>query len=157
MSLEDTITGLIGGFLISLLTFYVGMQIQRRAEQKRFLREHIRQFFPILRELAADLSYVVSIRLQDNPDTTSLATITEKISKGFECFITTYFKLRQSGLEPELESCDQNTANELKGLYTMWKIEGSTALVSNLERYHNKVIICRNLVEGYLKERRLRV
>ena len=151
MSFEDTIIGLVGGFLISILTFYVGMQVQRRAERKSFLREHIRQYYPILRELAIDLGYAVSAKLQDSWDSKSLADVSSKISKELESFATAYLKLRQSGLEPELESCDRDTANELKGLYTMWKMENPAALMSNLDRYHTRVIVCRNLVEGYLK------
>jgi hypothetical protein len=151
MSFEDTIVGFVGGFLISLLTFYVGMQVQRRAERKNFLRKHIRQFYPILRGLAMDLGYAVSLKLKDNSDLKSLADVSSKISMELESFSAAYLKLRESGLEPELESCDRDAANELKGLYTMLKMENPLALMSNLDRYHNKVIVCRNLVESYLK------
>jgi hypothetical protein len=157
MSVEDTIIGLIGGFAISVVTFYVGMQIQRRAERKGFLREHVRRFYPILRELATDLSYAISTKLHDNPDPTSLADVLSKMSKEFDSYTAAYLELRKGGLEPELESSDKNTADELKGLYVLWKLESSSAFAGNFEPYLSKVIICRNLVEAYLRGKWWRV
>lgn len=151
MSLEDTIVGLIGGFLISLVTFYVGMQIQQRKERKQALREHIRKFFPILRELTDDLSYAVSIKLRSERDLESFDDLAKKISSKFEFFEGTYSTFRNSGLEPELESTDKKTANELKGLFTSWKMEGPSTIKDKVDQYYSKVIVCKNLVEGYLK------
>jgi hypothetical protein len=151
MSVEDTIIGLIGGFAISIVTFYVGTQIQRRSERKGFLREHVRRFYPILRELATDLGYAISMKLHDDLETTSLVDVLSRISKEFESYTAAYLELRKSGLEPELETSDKDTANELKGLFVLWKLESAVVLANNFEPCHSKVIICRNLVEGYLK------
>lgn len=153
MSAEDTIIGLVGGAVVSVVMFYIGMLVQRRADRKNYLREHIRQFYPILRELSTDLSYALSLKLQENFNLNSLKDVLPKISTGFESYTIAYLKLRQSGLEPELESVNQNTANELKGLYVLWKLENPVSLSSNFDRYHAKVTVCRNLVETYLKGR----
>jgi hypothetical protein len=151
MSSEDTIIGLVGGVIVSVVMFYIGMLVQRRADRKSFLREHIRQFYPILRELSIDLGYALSSKLKDNFEIKSLEDVLPKISNQFESYTALYLKLTQNGLEPELESVDQNTANELKGLYILWKLENPVSVSSNFDKYHAKVIICRNLVESYLK------
>jgi len=151
MSLEDTIVGLIGGFLISLATFYIGMKAQRRAERKQVLREHVRKFFPLLRELGDDLSYAMSIKLRSEADSASFAGLTKKIALKFESFEAAYSTFREAGLEPELESSNRSAANELKGLFISWKMENRATLADKLDQYYSKVIVCRNLVESYLK------
>jgi hypothetical protein len=151
VSLEDTIVGLVGGFLISLITFYIGMRIQRQIERKQALREHIRKFFPTLRELTDDLSYAISIKLRSEQDLESFGDVTKKICAKFELFEEIYSTLRNSGLEPELESADKKTANELKGLFILWRMEGTSNFKDKIDQYYSKVIVCKNLVEAYLK------
>jgi hypothetical protein len=157
MSVEDTIIGLIGGFAISIVTFYIGMQVQQRSERRSFLREHVRQFYPILQELTMELDYGISITLQDGLDESSLVNVSSRITKKLESYKEAYNALRDSGLEPELESSDKNAANELKGLYNLCKLETSAGVPSKFDRYHEKTKVCRNLVESYLKGKWWRV
>jgi len=42
-------------------------------------------------------------------------------------------------------------ANELKGLFTSLKMEGLIAFKDKFDFYFSKVIVCKNLVEDYLK------
>lgn len=118
MSLEDTIVGLIGGFFISLITFYISMYLQQRKEKKEELKKHIRKFYPILRELKDDLSYAVSIKLRGESESGSFDDLSRKISSKFKLFEAAYLEFRNNGFEPELESVDKNMANVLKGLFT---------------------------------------
>ena len=58
----DIIVGLIGGFGISILTFIISRRITRKAERVEMLREHIRKFFPALKEMGDDLSYFIALK-----------------------------------------------------------------------------------------------
>jgi len=89
--------------------------------------------------------------LRSERDLESFDDLAKKISSKFEFFKGAYSTFRNSGLEPELESIDKKTANELKGLFTSWKMEGPSTLKDKVDQYYSKVIVCKNLVEGYLK------
>lgn len=151
MTIEDTLIGLVGGFVISLVTFYVSMKLKRRTARRESLRKHVRKFFPILRELGDDLSYTISIRMRNDTRATRIKELSEKIVIKLNSFEKTYTDFRMAGLEPELESSDKKMSNELKGLFTMWKIDDPIALPNKLNIYYSKVLACRNLLESYLK------
>lgn len=148
----DTILGLIGGFFITLISFLIHQKLTRKAERVENLRKHIRKFFPILKELGDDLSYVISIRLRSDSSVIESKNLTEKISEKLILFEQTFSKFRSNGLEPELDSSDSKLLNELKGLFIMWKMDNRKVLSNNIDTYHSKVIVCQNLVENYLKK-----
>jgi len=152
MGLEDTIVGFVGGLFISLASVYAGMYLQRRKERKETLRKHIRNFYPILRELVDDFSYAISIKLRSESESDSFDELSGKISSKFESFVRVYSEFRNVGFEPELESVDKAMANELKGLYTSLKMEGLMSFKNKFDYYYLKVKVCKNLVEAYLRK-----
>lgn len=97
------------------------------------------------------MSYAVSIRLRSDLDQVSFDYLTKKIISKLESFQAAYSAFRDVGLEPELESSDRDTANELKGLFISWVMESPTTFGDKLDEYYSKVVVCRNLVESYLK------
>lgn len=151
MTIEDTLLGLVGGFLISMVTFYISMKITRRKERREELKKHVRKFFPLLRELADDLSYAISTIMRSEPNDASLENLLEKIIAILNSFRKAYSDFREAGLEPELESSDKKLSNELKGLFITWKMDDHTSLHNKLNSYYSKVLVCRNLLESYLK------
>lgn len=151
MTIEDTLVGLVGGFVISIVTFYVGMKITRRAERREKLRKHVRKFFPLLRELGDDLSYAISISMRSDARGTRFEDLSEKIVSKLNSFEMAYSNFRGAGLEPELESSDKRMSNELKGLFTLWKMDDHVTLPNKFSLYYSKVLVCRNLLEDYLK------
>lgn len=151
LTVEDTIIGLVGGFSLSLVTFYLSTKVTRKAERKENLRKHVRKFFPLLRELGEDLSYATSMRMRSGSTDTQFEELSAKIAKELDYFAFIYANFRKAGLEPELESSDKRMSDELKGLFTLWKIGGHNTLADNPEKYYSRILICRNLIEGYLK------
>lgn len=139
------------GFVISIVTFYIGMKITRRAERREKLRKHVRKFFPLLRELGDDLSYALSISMRSDARDTQFEGLSEKIISKLNSFGMAYSNFREAGLEPELESSDKRMSNELKGLFILWKMYDHATLPNKFDIYFSKVLVCRNLVEGYLK------
>lgn len=152
MTIEDTLVGLIGGFIISIVTFYIGMKITRVAERREKLREHVRKFVPRLKELGTDLSYAISISLRSDAKDTRFKDLLEKIVSNLNSFERIYSNFAEAGLEPELESSDKKMSNELKGLFILWKMDDHDSLPNKLNSYHSKVRVCRNLIEDYLKK-----
>jgi len=151
LTIEDTVVGLIGGFALSMITFYVGMKITGMKERRERLRKHIRKLFPILRELGDDLSYAISIKMRSEVKETRLDDLSQKIAIKLNSFVTIYSNFRAAGLEPELDSSDEKMSNELKGLFTSWKMDDQSAVSNKLDLYRSKVIVCKNLLESYLK------
>ena len=148
----DTVVGLIGGFVLSMITFLIGLKITKNKERRERLRKHIRKFFPLLSELAVDLSYTISTQMRSKTNDPPSRNLLEKIVKKLNSFEKAYSELRGAGLEPELESSDKKMSVEIKGLFTTWKIDGHKNLANKLNVYYSKAIVSRNLVESYLKK-----
>jgi len=150
MTIQDTIIGLMGGFLISLLTFYVSQKIRKTEAKRERLRKHVRIFFPLLRELRDDLSYAISMKMRGET-VSPFKELLEKVVTNLDSFEEAYMNFRKAGLEPELESSDKSMSVELKGVFTLWKMDDHDALHNELNVYYSKVLVCLNLLEDYLK------
>jgi hypothetical protein len=89
--------------------------------------------------------------LREEQEFESFDDLARKISSKFDFFKATYLKFRSNGYEPELEAMDKKMANELKGLFVLLRVEDSSNLKNKVDHYYSKVIVCKNLVEEYLK------
>lgn len=152
ISYTNIILSYILGFISSIILIIIGVKIQRKEERKKLLKKELRLFYPLIENLNDDIIYAMYVKSRFNENgSTQFDNIIFNIINGFTEFEHEYKALRNQGLLPELETVHHDLSIQLKGTYNLWKIK-SNYLSNELEKFLERVSVCKNLLENFLKK-----